>query len=214
MHKMNRLTLALIGAGLMYLPSLVQASTVSDFDSSTEGWYSIGATAATFSPTGGNPDGRIYATDNSASAVFGPYGWGFFSPPSWSGDWSSYIGGSISFDLLLSGYNRSGTSVVLLSGSNYISQYINTPLIGSNWSSFQTELVPANFTEVGASFEEIVSNVTALYIQGDLTTSFETASLDNVSVTPVPIPAAIWLFMAGMMPIIGRISPKRAQVHI
>ena len=61
------------------------------------------------------------------------------------------------------------------------------PTIGVGyWETISVPLISSNFT--GADFDYVLSNVTDLWIRGELITGFEAEGLDNVHVKPVPIP--------------------------
>jgi hypothetical protein len=190
--------LLVVGALLATSSGIAHAALYSGFNTSVEGWTTVGATAPTFSLSGGNPGGFIYATDVTGSPSFADFGWGFFSPSSWSGDWGAYAGGSVAFDLAPLGYSASGATLALLSGRNYAYAFVNGPLNNGSWSSFQTSLTASNFTSVGATFQQILKNVTQLYIDGDKINGTETTGLDNVTVSAVPLPASIWLLFSGL----------------
>jgi len=75
--------------------SIVLEST---FDNEDEGWGIRGdSTNFTYHASGGNPypGGFISAQDQGAES------WFFVAPDTWAGDWTSYIGGIISYDLKL-----------------------------------------------------------------------------------------------------------------
>ena len=85
----------------------------STFDEGVEGWWIYrDGTNLTHHADGGNPGGYISADDLALDET-----WRFVSPCTWSGDWRSYLGGTISFDLkVISGdTNRyySGSDVII-----------------------------------------------------------------------------------------------------
>ncbi len=87
--------LSLTNLSLSNADSIVLEST---FDNDAEGWSIRGdGSDITYHATGGNPypGGFISAKD------WGKESWFFLAPDTWAGDWTSYIGGIISFDLKL-----------------------------------------------------------------------------------------------------------------
>lgn len=81
---------------------------------------------------------------------------------------------------------------------------------GGSWTSFGVQLTQANFTLTGtATFDQILSNVTALQIRGDYLNNSDTEGLDNVSLTPVPLPPAVVLFGSSLAGLVGLAARKR-----
>ena len=176
-----------------------RAVLLSTFDSDTEGWSTIsGASGFTWVATGGNPDGRIRATDGS-----GLSSWYFLSPDSWDGDWSEYIGATLSYDILEENLLTPTNPVfdVRITGATagqYATWTAPGELVAQTWNSFSVDLVASNFTATGASFEAIMANVTQLWILGDYG-GVELTSLDNVQITMVPEPSSMGLLVIGAM---------------
>jgi hypothetical protein len=148
----------------------------SDFGSSTEGWTTEGATAPIYNATGGNSGGYISATDNAGTW------WRFVSPNSWAGNWSAYAKGTIQFDLNPLSHNADVKNhyVEIWSGANYMWWETNIYPPQGVWTHFKVRLTEANFTAVGATFSQILQNVTAIKILGDLYDGYDTTGLDNV----------------------------------
>ncbi|HII06115.1 MAG TPA: hypothetical protein HA349_02005, partial [Methanotrichaceae archaeon] len=75
------------------LGSVVSAQTLATtFDDGDEGWGSQEGGSLTWQRFGGDPGGFLQAE------VTGGGVWSCESPPAWSGDWSRYVGGILSFD--------------------------------------------------------------------------------------------------------------------
>ncbi|AEB10755.1 hypothetical protein [Desulfobacca acetoxidans] len=189
--------LVMVSVFLLGLGGMAQATLVSTFDSDTENWTTEGAT----SPSWTSP-GFIQAYDNAGSW------WRFVSPNGWDGNWSGYIGGSISYDIvpINNNANQHEHNIEIWSGSNYMYWGVaNEPAKGV-WTTFTVALTDANFTEVGDTFSNILQNVTALKILGDLrggTGTGDTTGLDNVRVNAIPLPGAVWLLGSGLLRLLG-----------
>ena len=208
MQKKDRFYRATLVFLVITFSGCVNAALVSGFDASGEGWAATpgigGAINFAWESTGGNPGGFIAATDGGAQQ------WYFISPDSWDGDWTSYIGGMLRYEIRI--LNPASPpydyftldDVQIYSGTgNYVSwsSGINPT---ESWTPYAVQLVSSNFTVTGsATFDDILANVTELRIRGEYLNFNDREGLDNVSITAVPVPAAITLFGSGLLGLIG-----------
>jgi alkaline phosphatase D len=192
-----------------FLPS-VNASLSSTFDSGDEGWGvwasdPLDVTNFQWNNTGGNPGGYISAIDGEQAAT-----WWFQSPSVWAGDWTQYIGGSIEWDILLMSapnlvyFENSEIIIDASDTGNYLLGEVDINPILNQWVHFSIDLIPGNFTQAGTrDFNDIIANVDSILIRGEFITGSDSEGLDNVFVSQVPIPGAIWLFGSGLIGLIG-----------
>jgi hypothetical protein len=163
--------------------SIVLEST---FDNEDEGWSIRGeGSDITYHATGGNPypGGFISAEDGGEGA------WFFQAPDTWAGDWTSYIGGIISFDLkLISGDTNAYLSnvdiIIETEDSEHYAQWSSgiDPGLGT-WTHYEVRISESNFEIVGnRTWNEILSNVTSLLIRGERTIGQDTEGIDNIRV--------------------------------
>lgn len=197
---------------LVFIPS-AQAGLVSDFDDGTmQGWsegdpFNLGSFGGTLSVinSGGNPGGYLKATDS----VAGGGSLAALAPSLLSGDLALW--GGLSWDVLLPSQAISSTNVLLegTDGTFYRSDFT---LLGSQpINSWFTKSVDFG-SDVGwqllsgtASFASVVSNTNALYIELDATICCTSeAGIDNIrTLSPVPLPAAVWLFGTALIGFVG-----------
>ena len=162
--------------------SIVLEST---FDNGDEGWGIRGdGTNFTYHASGGNPGGFISVEDRGLGET-----WFFLAPDTWAGDWTSYIGGILSFDLkFISGDTDkyfSGFDVILETKDigNY-AEWISgiDPGLGT-WAHYEVRISESNFKIVGnKTWKEILSNVTHLLIRGEHSLGPDTEGIDNIRV--------------------------------
>lgn len=215
MERQHGFRLAVLALLLSSFCTGANAAMVSNFNSNAEGWTVTGGVSSNFAwqSTGGNPGGFISASDAGAGQ------WYFAAPNSWNGDWTSYLGGALQFDVKILypttspyDYNISPANVVIYSGANSASWSTNFKPTGS-WTSFGVQLTPGNFTISGtASFDQILSNVTGVQILGEYLSNNDSEGLDNVSLTPVPLPPAALLFGSSLIGLAG-VSKRRKTLR-
>ena len=87
-----------------------------------------------------------------------------------------------------------------------------TSLWSSDWETHSVALTAANFTGGNASFASVMSDVTALWVRGELITYGEEEGLDNVrlaAITPEPSTFLSWSLLGGFAFGIGFWRRKR-----
>ncbi|MDZ7687312.1 MAG: laminin B domain-containing protein [Halobacteriales archaeon] len=168
----------------------------STFDEGTEGWTVVGdAQSGQVEPThvaeGGNPGGYLRATDDVAGGV-----WYWNASDAYLGDISSYSGGTLSFDL-----NQSATDsqfdaqdVILESGDTRLGHDFGNSSThpGTDWTSYEVSLSAEaeGWTNRGTEepatqdeFENVLSELDALWIRGEYRTGSDTGGIDNVELS-------------------------------
>ncbi|MGB0384154.1 MAG: Ig-like domain-containing protein [Ardenticatenaceae bacterium] len=169
-------------APLVLMGRAIAAST---FDANNEGWtIAGGASGPSYSPTGGNPDGYI-----SASDAPGDY-WYWQAPAKFLGDLSSAYKGKLSFDL-----RQSKTSdqfdledIILVGGG--LTLVYDTPVNpGTTWTSYTVPLDETagwkkdtlnGSAATQAEMLAVLSSLTTLRIRGEYAGGADTGDLDNV----------------------------------
>ena len=164
--------------------SIVLEST---FDNDAEGWGIRGdGTDFTYHASGGNPypGGFISAKDQGTGET-----WYFIAPDTWAGDWTSYIGGILSYDLKLifgdtNNYYSDVDVIIETENTGNYAQWSSgiDPRLGT-WTHYEVRISESNFEIVGnRTWNEILSNVTNLLIRGEHILGSDTEGIDNIRV--------------------------------
>jgi hypothetical protein len=170
------------------LTPLAHADAIARFTNSAQGWtvYADGKNFTWDSDTG-NPPGSIYAAD----AAQGTY-WGFSAGPAFLGDHSNSIGGTLSWDLWVSGVGNTDDEVPdvsLISADLTLVIDIGDPADDDMWIKRSVLLSHtagwkvATLDGPGASpadFAEVMSGLTELQIRAEYLVGGDHAWLDNV----------------------------------
>lgn len=185
------------------------ANVISTFDTDSEGWTVAGNdpdNMVQYFSTGGLPGGFIQRTDTSVSYFH------FQAPAKFLGNLTGYS--YISYDLLqtVTSNDTSWFYRVVLEGAGLmLLNSVELPVNPTSWVHQQVYFQPLGWqliTNLGhvsgapvtaEQFASVLSNVTALYITGDLANMpVDIASLDNVMMINTPEPSTVVLISAGL----------------
>lgn len=207
--------------------AIVPAGASSTFESDADGWKFVDVPGVgnyvdvqagypadvVYSATGGNLGGFIAATDPSNLTFF------FAAPGKFLGDQSLLYGGTLRYDIKVDPATPAWTGdpdVVLVSNAGVLVYDLGQSDANNPGTSFSSRTIP--WTEAGwrvgsingsavtqQQFQQVVSNLGSLLIAGEFVAStpgqastFETASLDNVMLAPVPEPSEAALMALGL----------------
>jgi len=159
----------------------IASDLVSRFDLGDEGWRGGRDVSISWSEAGGDPGGFLLGEDLGSGQT-----WYYVSPVSWAGNWTPYVGGTLSFELkVIDSGNGSSTfgDVVRIYGrdGSYLSWSCDPP--GESWSRRHVSLVPESFKVAGGSFGSIMKDVSEVWIRGEYSNMRDVGGLDNVMVT-------------------------------
>jgi len=198
----------------------------SSFDTDDDGWLATGDSTSvtpTYLSSGGNPGGTIEVDDNVVGGV-----WYYQAPDKFLNDKSLAYNQTLSFDLWQKHYASTTlfeSSDVVLKGAGLILT-INagaTPAPWETWVGYsvllkegvgwqkvstQTSLVGTDATQ--AEIQAVLASLDQLLIRGEFITGADTGRLDNVNMTLIPIPSALYLFGTGLLGLVGMAKRKKA----
>ena len=208
---LNLIKTTIVSLALMCATSASHAAIISStFDIDDEGWKVSGDTTSS-SPnyfySTSNANGYILANDQGLGGV-----WYFNAPSKFLGDQSGAFGQTLSFDLNQTGsgsqfnsrdviLNGGGLEIWLDAGDN--------PLPLGEWISYSVSITEdsgwmlGNSVASASDIQTVLGSLQSLRIRGEFIDGNDTGRLDNVELSVVPIPAAAWLFITGLIGMIG-----------
>ncbi len=187
---------AFLTAACLTLPL---AAAAAGFDSGDEGWTALNGGAQVWVATGGNGGGWLRVTDTSNDDFL------LQAPTPWLGNWSGFLGGTLSFDALnvnneSPDWGPFGEVVITgTTGSVTLDMVAaNHPPADGQWHRYSVLLAPAAGWS-GAPLASVLANVTSLTLKGEFHAGVtEIVGIDNIQVTAVPEPASAVLLLGGL----------------
>lgn len=166
----------------------------STFDNGTENWTVVGdAQGGQVEPTqvseGGNPGGYLEADDDVSGGV-----WYWNASRAYLGDKSTYVGGTLSFDLRQSATDSQfdATDVVLVSGDTRLGYDFGNASTHpkTNWTHYEVQLSADGWTNLSedapateADLERVLSDLDELRIRGEYREGSDTGGIDTVELS-------------------------------
>lgn len=200
MHRV--FAIAVAGLMALFSASSYGMTISSTFDLDAEGWTGNGVGAnVTYESTGGNPGGFIRVNDTGNVL---PLNSGILAPGAFLGDLSAFIGGELSVDYrAISGSNATllpefGRAWIAGGGEEAFFDLAAAPPAAGAWDTFTAPLYAASWGVSDAIWATIMGNVTTLGIGTDAFDGADVVGVDNISISQVPLPAAIWLFLSAL----------------
>lgn len=190
--------------------ALPLAASAAGFATDADGWTTTNGGLQTWVATGGNGGGWLRVADSSSDDFL------LNAPTVWLGDWSGYLGGTLSFDAL----NANGESpdwapfgeVTITGAAGTVvldAVAANNPPADGQWHRYSVLLSPAAGWSGSASLAAVLANVTHLTIKGEFHAGVsEVVGFDNIEVSAVPEPTSAALLLAGVG-LLGALRRKR-----
>lgn len=180
--------------------ALPLAVSAAGFDTDAQGWTTTHGGLQTWVATGGNGGGWLRVADDSGDDFL------LNAPSAWLGNWSGYLGGTISFDAL----NANGESpdwapfgeitITGTAGTVVLDAIApNNPPADGQWHRYSVLLAASAGWSGSASLAAVLANVTSLTIKGEFHAGVtEVVGMDNIEVAAVPEPTQAALLAAGL----------------
>ena len=225
---------------LALIPTLACANVISTFDQDNEGWTLRGdPTPPMHQASDGNPGGYITA-DDTMDVNFFTF---LIAPDKFTGDFSSYIGGTFSFDARLDFSNGPILEhvfgwVYITGNGTTIASRLGDDNLPSDWTSYSKDLIASEWmladlvnvipeTPEGsttgpigsAEFASVLSDITEVRLSGEpIAGSNEITGFDNIgfkaaNVPAVPLPSSIIAFGAILLGVAG-LRTKRMGANL
>jgi hypothetical protein len=168
----------------------VSSALAAGFNTDAEGWTTTNGGAQVWMPTGGNGGGWLQVTDISNDDFL------LNAPAAWLGNWSTYAGGTLSFDARnvngdVPDWSPFGEVIIWGPGGPLVFDMAapGNPPADGQWHHYSFVL-PAS---------PVLANVVGLTIKGEFHAGVtEVVGFDNIQVTPVPEPAEAALLLGGL----------------
>jgi hypothetical protein len=191
----------------------------STFDSDTEGWTVQSLYASYGNPpslvnnysmvwrsTGGNTNGYAAGTDDNYTMYFS-------APEEFLGNKAAAFGGTLSYDLMTESHgllNLGNPGLILVGAGKtlYYDAFSNPSIIFYKWTSYTISLASSTYWHLNSNggaaptegeMKEILGSLDAIYIYADWVYDYDTTGIDNVAMSTVPIPAAVWFLSTGLI---------------
>jgi hypothetical protein len=210
-YLMKHLQITCLAAVTFILMCSGRADIVSHFDSDSEGWTATGAVLS-YVATGGNPSGFLSLADQLTALTV-------YAPAAYTGDLSTYLGGTLSFDAK----NLNGTppnlvpnvfGTVTISGpggtASNILGVVGDPPADGLWHPYSALLNPALWS---GNLAGALGNVTELsVILESNNIPIEIIGFDNFAVIAVPEPSSVALGIIGAVSAFGACRRRTRNV--
>jgi len=195
---------------------------ISTFDSGLDGWTSNTPSEISFTAAQGNPDGYVRFVDGSAVGTF------IFAPSKFLGDWTIYDGtGVLKYDHRVfavgttpSGFpppSFNGLSLTISGNGNSAVFTDNTIPQTADWNTMIVPIdendvrwsVSGNWSNLIVDVQQLEINIERINNPGQPPPTGEIDGVDNVSLSAVPEPSSLALFLLGGGMVLWRRHQRR-----
>jgi hypothetical protein len=181
----------------------------SNFDTGTENWSWLAADPGmSWQSSGGNPGGYIRYDNNI------PYAPGYtasiYAPTQYLGDWSAMGVTGFSYEANIfttGGYAAIGNYQAYISGPGGEFRWVGpAPNPTVDWLTLDVPLVESEWTRISGNWSDTMTDITEFrivmaYYTG--TYPHEITGIDNIQLNAVPLPAAAWFMISGLIGLLG-----------